>query len=191
MSRLDKDAWVETALAMLADGGIDAVRVEPLALLLGVTKGAFYARYSTRDALLGALLDYWRRVSTVDVLTAFSQIDEAPAERLERILNLPFRRPDVRERARIEMAIRIWAHRDDRADATMREIDAYRIAYFESVLRANGFEGEEASARAFLIYSYVIAEGSLPGERSESARALIRQLLSSRLDESSRGQQTL
>ena len=48
MSRLDKDAWVETALAMLADGGIDAVRVEPLALLLGVTKGAFYARFPAR-----------------------------------------------------------------------------------------------------------------------------------------------
>lgn len=179
-SRISDDSWIETALAMLAEGGLDAVRVEPLAARLGVTKGAFYARYANRDALLVELLDYWRRVSTVEVITSFAEIDESPAERLNRILNLPSRRPDVRERARIEMAIRLWAHLDERADATMREIDAYRIAYFEAVLRSNGYDDGEASARAFLIYSYVIAEGSLPGTRSDNDKAGITHLLTAR-----------
>ena len=178
VSRIEHDEWIEAAFDMLAKGGVAAVRVEPLSHSLGVTKGAFYARYPTRDALLVAMLDYWRRVSTVDVLSAFAEINESPAERLRRILDLPFRRADVRNRARMEMAVRIWAHHDQRAAQTMEEIDAYRIHYFDSVLRANGFAASEAQAHAFLIYAYVIAEGSLPGARSASLRSHVRMLIS-------------
>lgn len=190
VSRIEEDDWIESAFDMLANGGVAAVRVEPLADRLGVTKGAFYARYPTRDALLAAMLEYWRRVSTVDVLTAFAEINERPVERLRRILDLPFRRADVRNRARMEMAIRIWAHHDERAAKTMAEIDAYRIRYFESVLRANGFAAPEAEARAFLIYAYVVADGSLPGARSPALRSRVRQLLSTELDNENEAQQT-
>ena len=117
---------------------------EPLALKLGVTKGAFYARYPTRDALLMAMLDYWRRVSTLDVLSGFAAIDESPERRLDRVVKLSSRRPDVRNRGLLEMGIRIWADSDPIAAATMQEIDSYRLDYFKAVLRANGFEEAEA-----------------------------------------------
>ena len=65
MSRIDESRWIEAALTLLADGGVDAVKVEPLAERLGVTKGAFYVRYANRDELLLAMLDYWRRESTM------------------------------------------------------------------------------------------------------------------------------
>lgn len=166
---------------MLADGGTSAVRVEPLALRLGVSKGAFYSRYASRDALLAAMLDYWRRVAAVDVFVAFAAIVESPVNRLERVLGIPSRRPDAANRARLEMAVRIWAHHDARAAATMREIDAYRLGYIESVLKGNAFAPAEAEARAFLIYSYIIADGSLPGKRSEMTKAHIYALLSNGL----------
>jgi AcrR family transcriptional regulator len=178
VSRIDAASWIETALTLLADGGVDAVRVEPLAEKLGVTKGAFYARYASRDALLGAMLDYWRQESTIAVLSQFSAIAESPEERLRRVLMLPFRRPDIKERAGMEMGFRMWAYRDAAAAATMQEIDAYRLSYFRSVLEANGCAPEEAEARAFLIYAYVIADGTLPGSRTESIRALCRGILS-------------
>lgn len=178
VSRIAAASWIETALTLLADGGVDAVRIEPLAEKLGVTKGAFYARYPSRDALLGAMLDYWRQESTLAVLSLLSAIAESPEERLRRILMLPFRRPDIKERARMEMGFRIWAYRDAGAAATMQEIDAYRLGYFRSVLEANGFSPEEAEARAFLIYAYIIADGTLPGDRTEPLRALCRGILS-------------
>lgn len=178
VSRIDAATWMEAALGLLADGGIAAVRVEPLAEMLGVTKGAFYSRYATRDELLGAMLDYWRQESTVEVLAVFAAINESPEERLQRLLLVPFRRPDVKDRARLEMGIRIWAHRDGRAAATMREIDTYRLHYVQSVLEANGLCAEQAGARAFLIYAYVIAEGTLPGERDERMRSICRDILS-------------
>jgi AcrR family transcriptional regulator len=178
VSRIDAASWIEAALTLLADGGIDAVRVEPLAQRLGVTKGAFYARYASRDALHAAMLDYWRQESTIAVLTQFQAIAESPEERLRRVLMLPFRRPDIKERARMEMGFRIWAYRDAAAAATMQEIDAYRLSYFRSVLEANGYTSEDAEARAFLIYAYIIADGTLPGNRTESVRALCRRILS-------------
>ena len=177
-SRIAAASWIETALTFLADGGVDAVRIEPLAEKLGVTKGAFYARYPSRDALLGAMLDYWRQESTLAVLSLLSAIAESPEERLRRVLMLPFRRPDIKERARMEMGFRIWAYRDAAAAATMQEIDAYRLSYFRSVLEANGHDSEEAEARAFLVYAYIIADGTLPGDRTESIRALCRKILS-------------
>lgn len=178
VSRIAAASWIETALGLLADGGIDAVRVEPVAEKLGVTKGAFYARYASRDALLDAMLDYWRQESTVAVLSQFQAIAESPEERLRRVLMLPFRRPDIKERARMEMGFRIWAYRDEGAAATMKEIDTYRLSYFRSVLEANGCGPEEAEARAFLIYAYIIADGTLPGNRTESIRAICRSILS-------------
>ena len=177
ISRLDESDWIEAALGLLADGGIDAVKVEPLAERLGVTKGAFYARYDTRDDLLVAILDYWRRESTVAVIAGLGAINEAPAERLQRILRLPFRRADAKDRGRMEMAIRLWGHRDPRAAATMAEVDAYRLQYFRSVLEWNGVPRDEAEARAFLIYAYIAVDGTLPGERSERMRAICRDVL--------------
>lgn len=176
-SRIDEQDWIEAALDMLAKGGLAAVRVEPLALKLGVTKGAFYARYPTRDALLMAMLDYWRRVSTLDVLSGFAAIDESPERRLDRVVKLSSRRPDVRNRGLLEMGIRIWADSDPIAAATMQEIDSYRLDYFKAVLRANGFEEAEAEARALLVYGYMIADACVSGRRSEDTKRAIRALL--------------
>lgn len=175
---VDDKTWFETALKIMACGGIDAVRVEPVAEELGVTKGAFYARFKSREAFLDGLLDYWRRESTLSVVAHLSDFDETPAARLQRVLLLPFRRPDVKERGRMELAIRLWADRYFKAAAVMEEIDAYRLQYFESVLLANGIAAEEAKSRAFLIYSYIIADGVLPGNRDEIIREQCRVFLS-------------
>ena len=58
-SRLDASAWIEAALEALADGGVEAVRVEPLAKALDVTKGSFYWHFADRRALIDAMLTSW------------------------------------------------------------------------------------------------------------------------------------
>ncbi|MGW4536011.1 TetR/AcrR family transcriptional regulator [Nocardia sp. NPDC004340] len=57
-----KSKWIDAGLAALANGGLDAVRVEVLAKTLGVTKGGFYGYFADRDALL----DAWEQQSTTD-----------------------------------------------------------------------------------------------------------------------------
>src|SRR5215470_15475319 len=59
VARLDADAWIAAAFEALAEGGIDAVRVEPLAKALGITKGSFYWHFADRRALIDAMLGSW------------------------------------------------------------------------------------------------------------------------------------
>lgn len=176
-SRIDASVWLEAALRQLADGGIDQVRIEPLAARLGITKGAFYARYSNRDELLSAMLDYWLEESTASVIATYANVDEPVSDRLERILLTPFRRGDFRERARMEMAIRLWAYHDRRAAETMSRVDAQRLSYMRKILRANGFDGEDARSRAFMIYAYILAEGTMSEVPDDEIRRRCRAML--------------
>ena len=78
--------------------------------------------------------------------------------------------------ARIELAIRAWARRDAMARAFVDEADAARMGYIAQVFSSLGFAIAEARARAFLLYSYELAESLLSTKappRSGSERALL------------------
>jgi len=75
--RLNASDWEQAALEMIADVGVAAVGVEPLAKRLGVTKGSFYWHFATREALLSAALKRWSEDDTQDLLTRVSHIDDA------------------------------------------------------------------------------------------------------------------
>ena len=59
ISRLTADDWAQAALDLIAEQGVAAVAVEPLARRLRVTKGSFYWHFPSRDALLQAALERW------------------------------------------------------------------------------------------------------------------------------------
>ena len=73
--------WAEAALDGIAEAGIDAVAVEPLARRLGVTKGSFYWHFTHRDALLQAALELWERHETADTIARAEQSSD-PRERM-------------------------------------------------------------------------------------------------------------
>src|SRR5690242_2765162 len=84
-TRLSAQDWARAALKAIADGGLAAVAVEPLARTLGVTKGSFYAHYRNRDELITAALTEWGRSHGDEGLAAFAAIDD-PARRLRELL---------------------------------------------------------------------------------------------------------
>lgn len=85
-TRLDANAWIAAALDALADGGVDAVRVEPLAKRLGVTKGSFYWHFPTREALLKAALERWEREDEEDIFGPLAPIAD-PRARLRELFD--------------------------------------------------------------------------------------------------------
>lgn len=175
--RLGEEAWFEAALELLTEGGIQEVRVDALAQRLGVTKGMFYVRFESRDAFLDGMLDHWRRRSTVTRLAELGAVDEPPADRLLRIFALS-RTERAQTAAWIETALRVWAQRDPRPARVLAEIDQLRLMYVEQVLVANGVPRPEATARGFVIYSYLICDTMLPGDR-DGLRELCRSFLAS------------
>src|ERR1700709_1300266 len=67
-TRTPRTSWIEEGLRALAAGGPDAVRIEPLAQALGVTRGSFYWHFDDRRALLQEMLDTWERTSIDEVI---------------------------------------------------------------------------------------------------------------------------
>lgn len=174
--KLSAERWFIAALEILAVGGIDAVRVELVAEALGVTKGMFYTRFQSRDAFLEAMIDYWRQRTTTGLVAELGAMDASPQGRLARLFTLS-QTDRAKTGASIELAMRTWALTDDRAARALAEIDRQRLAYFESVAIANGVPADQAPARAFMIYSYVICDTLLPGDR-DAMRAICQGFLS-------------
>ena len=84
--RLNVDDWTREALDQIAESGVSAVAVEPLARRLGVTKGSFYWHFPSRDALLQAALERWERDEQA-AYGALASITDA-GERLRTLFNL-------------------------------------------------------------------------------------------------------
>jgi AcrR family transcriptional regulator len=184
---LTPDAWIEAATTVLVDRGIDHVRVEVLATQLGVTRGSFYWHFRDREDLLRRVLLAWQQSATEQLTRRLETARTDAREQLRDAISLPFRGRAAARAARIELAIRAWARRDDRARRAVDEADASRLAYHAQIFGALGFAGEEAALRGFLLYSYEVAESLLARQGSpqdkQARRAFVERLAMQPLSE--------
>jgi len=172
---LTPERWTAAATEVLVDHGIDSVRVDVLARTLKVTRGSFYWHFRDREDLLRAVLQAWRTHATEQLTRRLETAHDDPREQIRDLISLPFRGRAALRAARIELAIRAWARRDALARAFVDEADAARIGYIAQVFSSLGFPVVEARSRAFLLYSYELAESLLaaqgsPAQRSERAK---------------------
>jgi AcrR family transcriptional regulator len=155
---LDADNWTQAALTILARNGIEAVRIERLAKMLGVTKGSFYWHFKDRPALLEEMLRSWRQRATLGIIDRLESSDVPPAERLKELLKLMRNTPRAARGADIEAAIRLWGRSDPRVASVVQEIDRLRLGHLKSLVESAHEGRQDASARAVLIYAYFLAE---------------------------------
>ena len=174
--RLDAQAWIAAGFDALADGGIGAVRVEPLAKSLAITKGSFYWHFADRRALLDAMFAAW----TEGRIAAIRQQTERgePAAVLRTLADLYTRHANLRGLT-IELAIRALARTDERAAGAVRDVDRERLQHVGRLFAGLGWPRAEAQARAILFYSYLFGQSLLDGEavpaaaRDRAVQALI------------------
>ncbi len=178
---LTPDNWIEAATNVLVDQGIDHVRVDTLAGQLGVTRGSFYWHFRDREDLLRRVLQAWAERCTAQLTRRLESARDDPREQLRDVISLPFRGRAAARAARIELAIRAWARRDDMARLAVDEADASRIGYHAQVFQALGFAEAEARMRAFVLYSYEVAESLLHRQGTaadqQARRAFVEQLM--------------
>ena len=176
---------MDAATNVLADHGIDSVRVDVLARTLDVTRGSFYWHFRDREELLRKVLQAWRQRATEQLTLRLEKASTDPREQLHDVISLPFRGRAAVRAARIELAIRAWARRDDMARHAVDEADASRMSYIAQVFSSLGFAIAEARSRSFLLYSYLVAESLLSTsatqaqreQRSQFVERLLRQTL--------------
>jgi AcrR family transcriptional regulator len=165
-TRTPRSAWIDAGLQALAAGGPDAVRIEPLAQTLGVTRGGFYWHFKDRGAFLEELLDTWERRSIDDVLERVEREGGASAERVRRAGMLTF----SSDLLRVDLAVRDWARRDRAVARRLRRVDNRRMDYLRSQIAAGGRDRDDVEARSMLAFSLAIGVHLIAADHAGSRR---------------------
>ncbi|HXW46789.1 MAG TPA: TetR/AcrR family transcriptional regulator [Streptosporangiaceae bacterium] len=155
--RLGRDDWIAAALAAIADGGLAAVAVEPLAARLGATKGSFYWHFENREALAEAAISRWEKETTTDVAAEITAASDAPASQFRRLVTSVIERA---EQDRVGPALLASAAHPAVGPALQR-VTAARLNLIVTVLRRLGFPPAQARQRALLAYSAYLGHGQL------------------------------
>ncbi|WP_313913725.1 helix-turn-helix domain-containing protein [Tahibacter sp.] len=145
--RLSPVDWEHAALEAIAEQGIGAVAIEPLARRLGVTKGSFYWHFPTREALLKAALQRWERMDEEEFRGVEPIRD--PRERL-RVL---FRRTSREMQSHVVYSALLRALDHASVQPVMSRVSQKRIDFLNVAYRPLGLERSAASYRARLAYA--------------------------------------
>jgi AcrR family transcriptional regulator len=146
--RLSADDWAQGALDLIAEQGVAAVAVEPLARRLGVTKGSFYWHFPSRDALLQAALERWE---LVEQETVFGSVEAVPDPR-ERLRAL-FQVVAHEARSHIIYSELLKALDHPTVKPVIERVSGRRLDYLTASLRQAGLGRAEAQHRARLAYA--------------------------------------
>jgi AcrR family transcriptional regulator len=147
-SPLSREDWIKAATRLIAQEGVQAVAVEPLALALGVTKGSFYWHFQNRDELIHASLEAWEQDQSADVVARYAGIAD-PRARLRVLLFAAF---EDLENGKFFAALAASSE-DARVQPYLRRATERRLAFGAESFQALGFGKEEARERALLAYA--------------------------------------
>src|SRR6201986_4408119 len=144
--QLSAKDWLDQGLRTLAAHGFTALKAEPLAKAMGVSRGSFYWHFADIGAYHAAILKYWREVAAEQIIAGL----EAASDHDDPIVLLL--RQAFAARLSLEKAVRSWAASDAAARGAVQAIDRRRLGYVEELLRRKGFATEVAQARAQILY---------------------------------------
>jgi AcrR family transcriptional regulator len=147
-ARLSADDWAQAALDLIAEQGVSAVAVEPLARRLGVTKGSFYWHFPSRDALLQAALERWEAVEQESIFGSLEQVAD-PRERLRALFQLVGH--EVKPHIIYSELLKALDHPS--VQPVIDRISQRRLEYLVAMFRQAGLQRTDATHRARLTYA--------------------------------------
>ncbi|MDQ1092464.1 AcrR family transcriptional regulator [Xanthomonas sacchari] len=147
-NRLSAEDWAQAALDLIAEQGVSAVAVEPLARRLGVTKGSFYWHFPSRDALLQAALERWELVEQQQVFGSLEEVPD-PRTRLRALFQLVAH--EVKPHVIYSELLKALDHPAVRP--VIDRVSQRRMEYLIASFRQSGLSRTDAQHRARLAYA--------------------------------------
>jgi AcrR family transcriptional regulator len=164
--QLSAQDWLDHGLKALATRGFSALKAEPLAKEMGVSRGSFYWHFADIGAFHAAVLNRWREVAAEAIIAnveAATGDDEPLAVLLRRVFS---------EKLALERAVRSWAIADGEARYAVMAIDRRRLDYVEGLIRAGGVPPDIAQTRAQILYwaflGYALSDRPLSKTQAET-----------------------
>ena len=161
--QLSAEDWLDQGLKTLAARGFTALKAEPLAKAMGVSRGSFYWHFADVRAFHAAILGHWREVAAERII---ANVEAASGSENPVALLL---RQAFGGRLALEKAVRTWAAHDPAARNAMQAVDRRRLSYVEKLLKASGLTPGIARARAQILYwafvGFALSNQPLPRAR--------------------------
>ncbi|TWB07264.1 TetR/AcrR family transcriptional regulator [Bradyrhizobium stylosanthis] len=159
--QLSADDWIKEGLKALAKSGFTALKADPLARAMGVSRGSFYWHFADLGAFHAAVLKRWREIAAEQII---ADVEAAGDEPLKALLRSSFG-----ARLDLERAVRNWAAFDAGAQGAVRAIDRRRLDYIEEQLALRGLDRATAQARAQILYwtflGFALSAAPVPAAR--------------------------
>jgi AcrR family transcriptional regulator len=164
--QLSAKDWLDQGLRTLATRGFTALKAEPLAKAMGVSRGSFYWHFADIGAFHAAILKHWREVAAEQIIANL----EAASDHDNPLLLLL--RRTFGARLSLEKAVRTWATVDPAARAAVQAIDRRRLGYVESLFERSGVSPGAARSRAQIFYwafiGFALSDRPLPRARQQA-----------------------
>jgi AcrR family transcriptional regulator len=175
-TKLGRQDWVQAALEIFIEKGIEAVKVDVLAKSLQITRGSFYWHFKNLDDLLTAIIQTWQAINTEDVMQQVDTTGGTPSQQLLQLLEIAAKDDD-----RLEKAMRIWAIHDPKALEAIARVDQQRLEYLQKLFVQIGFSKIDAEVRARVTYSVklgwlMMTAASKPSKRLAEIRLIHKSL---------------
>lgn len=146
-----KEDWIQAGIDILEARGIDNVRIEAIARKLRVTKGSFYGYFLNRDAFLQALLDYWSKILTSEIIEAIGNLEGSLPEKLQKLLYTV----DDKKFDALETSMYAWSFTDPNVEKVVMRLVKDRLDFIASLFLEGGFSQDEAKKRADILHHYL------------------------------------
>ncbi|MEM1309591.1 MAG: TetR/AcrR family transcriptional regulator [Cyanobacteria bacterium P01_H01_bin.153] len=162
---LTRQDWIVQGLKTLAETGVETVRVEPIAKLMGVTKGSFYWHFKNRNELLEGVLQEWVKRQTSQIIERVEAKGGDARTKLLYLFELA-----VEDDGQVENAIRAWATNDSKVFAMLTQVDQRRLVYTKELFLQIGFTPFEATVRARMVYYALVGEFTIGTRHDQTER---------------------
>ncbi len=156
-SRLSIDDWIQAGYSLLADDGLQALKIDRLCSRLGVTKGSFYWHFTDMAGYRAALIQCWaeQRGEQPD------GSGRSPRERLSMMIAAL-----VSPRHwKLERTMREWARTDKNVAAGVDAADRRVQSAVRQAFLDLGFDVPDAELRAATTFAAGVGFLSLAGAK--------------------------
>jgi AcrR family transcriptional regulator len=145
---LTTDDWEKGALELIAEKGVNALAVEPLARRMGVTKGSFYWHFAGREVLLENALARWEEHDARNLNSSLGEIDH-PRDRLASF----FRRVGKEKLTHEVYSELCSAASHPQVEPVLERVANRRMKHLSAAFEELGMDPVTARYRARLTYS--------------------------------------
>ena len=147
VARTTREDWIRTGYELLDRGGIEGVKVDRIAAVLGASRSGFYHRFDGRRDLLGAIVDHWMG-DGYSLIDRFDHLDD-PLDRYVAIIAGLLTTPRLRN---ADTALLLLATDDEDFAPRRARVRNDFVVLGGELLRQSGMEEALVDVRATFVW---------------------------------------